>query len=490
MTNIADGNVEILVHIGAPSSGRDDARYRALAKAYLNFEVADQLDLLEINDEGLGISTEGLSGPETEWDSAASYKPEEEQEPDEDTCRSSQHAFDRVKGSDRFTRSKYMDSPSASFRSVLDNADSPAFKLATSRAAAAPLDGSLSQGNNSFDSWIPPPSEVADSQPELGQTDQAQTSPAEVLALYLQRQQEDILSNNQQYQFAGQQLQGKRAAITQSKHNSKPSNTTATSINRPEGTPVTGLSNHQEQIRTPISATTTVMLEEDSDRQQVSAAESLQAKESDAPNNEEKSATTIEDTTARKRSHDEMAPLEPTSSAAQRTLQRSTMRRDQPIPSLKWDPIWETRTEIRPPPPPTGHGDIPLSALVTKDLQFFADHMPLDKHFRPALQLRELRYMERGHWRLDTSVWSRELQVRCWKFLGEFVGKSRGGWTLKCERAEDYSWLRCYCYGSAVGHIYLLLYVASENKIRFAKARWMGGELGSQVMIAMDQSEE
>ena len=41
MPGTARGDVEIWVHTTAPSRGQDDARYRALAQAYLDFEPAE-----------------------------------------------------------------------------------------------------------------------------------------------------------------------------------------------------------------------------------------------------------------------------------------------------------------------------------------------------------------------------------------------------------------------------------------------------------------
>jgi hypothetical protein len=47
MAGIVRGDVEILIHKTAPSRGPDDARYRALAQAYLDFKPASRRRLQE-----------------------------------------------------------------------------------------------------------------------------------------------------------------------------------------------------------------------------------------------------------------------------------------------------------------------------------------------------------------------------------------------------------------------------------------------------------
>ena len=49
MTEKGKGSVEILVHTSAPSRGKDDGHYRALASAYLLFEPVTRLSLHDDN---------------------------------------------------------------------------------------------------------------------------------------------------------------------------------------------------------------------------------------------------------------------------------------------------------------------------------------------------------------------------------------------------------------------------------------------------------
>ena len=91
--------------------------------------------------------------------------------------------------------------------------------------------------------------------------------------------------------------------------------------------------------------------------------------------------------------------------------------------------------------------------------------------------------MERGYWLLDTGDWNEGLRSRCWNCLGNYVGKDLAGWGVWCTREPDHSSLRVYCWGIVVGHIYLLLFMASESKIRGVGACWVGGD--GEVIIKM-----
>src|SRR3954447_6300181 len=97
MASIARRDVEILAHITAPSRGSDDARYRTLAQAYLDFECVERY-----------IISDGLRGDEVEeaetqlqeelarstQNSQASYQPpQEDPESIPISIRSSQNVY-------------------------------------------------------------------------------------------------------------------------------------------------------------------------------------------------------------------------------------------------------------------------------------------------------------------------------------------------------------------------------------------------------------
>lgn len=149
-----EDNTEILVHITAPSAAADDARYRALAQAYLDFKPKAFVDLLQ----------------------DPSSKPS-------------------AVPSDRFI------SPQASFGSVWDNVRSP--NLARVNQQSAPLPSIQSSvppassqlRNDSQVSWVAPPSEVPDSMPDNDIRAPAFNTPTRVLNFFLQSTEQPSLSS-------------------------------------------------------------------------------------------------------------------------------------------------------------------------------------------------------------------------------------------------------------------------------------------------------
>jgi hypothetical protein len=138
--------------------------------------------------------------------------------------------------------------------------------------------------------------------------------------------------------------------------------------------------------------------------------------------------------------------------------------------------------EVHPPEPPIGIMELEHLQLVTEQLQEMARKLNLEKRFRPVSRKRELRPFERGHWLLDTSKWDQDTAKRAWGFLWNYISKGTAGWGVWCRRDEEWSWLRIYCWGSLVGHIYLLLYLASERKILFTGGSWIGGD-GEELIV-------
>ncbi|APA13838.1 hypothetical protein sscle_11g086080 [Sclerotinia sclerotiorum 1980 UF-70] len=134
MAHTTRENVEILVHTSAPSRGQDDTRYRAFARAYLNFEPATYLQLQDepqasvANDEGPEVQIEEeLHHATQQYDENASYCPPT-QEPETNLGAYREIADEEL--------SDLIYSPQLSFQSVLDNRNSPRFRT-RSRAAVS-----------------------------------------------------------------------------------------------------------------------------------------------------------------------------------------------------------------------------------------------------------------------------------------------------------------------------------------------------------------
>ena len=91
--------------------------------------------------------------------------------------------------------------------------------------------------------------------------------------------------------------------------------------------------------------------------------------------------------------------------------------------------------------------------------------------------------MERGHWLVTCKSWTEELRRTSWDCLGNFIQEGQAGWGVWCVRDEDFGIVRVYCWGAVVDYIYLLLYIASESKIKGTGACWIGGD--GQAIIEM-----
>ncbi|KAF2400499.1 hypothetical protein EJ06DRAFT_582327 [Trichodelitschia bisporula] len=120
-------------------------------------------------------------------------------------------------------------------------------------------------------------------------------------------------------------------------------------------------------------------------------------------------------------------------------------------------------------------------SYMTKALQTIEDTINMrqfERCLRHQVKLPAIR--ERGYWVFDTSSWPLELQAKFWESLQRFVTQGKAGiatWTTRDhkENAEQrgLGLAHVYCYGHIARHIWLALFVLSENKIRRITSRWM-----------------
>ncbi|KAI9792893.1 MAG: hypothetical protein M1835_007572 [Candelina submexicana] len=163
-------------------------------------------------------------------------------------------------------------------------------------------------------------------------------------------------------------------------------------------------------------------------------------------------------------------------------------------------------SEIYPPPPPTtvisfSNG---YPSQITPTLAMLASIIDLSKRFQPLHSTRPLQPLERGYWLIDTSSWSTHLQDNFWAFLQDLISDGRAGWGVWCTKAGDgkdgstgdeegrcsagrrvkeCNVIRVYCWGEVVGHVYLVIFLASNRKIKGTGARWIGS--GGDVVVQM-----
>ncbi|RDW74595.1 uncharacterized protein DSM5745_07257 [Aspergillus mulundensis] len=176
--------------------------------------------------------------------------------------------------------------------------------------------------------------------------------------------------------------------------------------------------------------------------------------------------------------------------------------------------------EIKPPPPPISQS--PFTTHITPTLEMLTDRLKSPRTYNPKVQTRDLDVLERGYWYLDINLvpetsatvpdshpsrtyWDKPLFTRFWTFLSDFIAKEgRAGWGVWCiledrnhnavktgtststENAQFGAQalsLKVYAWGEIACQIYLLLFLASERRIRKMGAQWRDGS--DEVVIQM-----
>ncbi|KAL1978360.1 hypothetical protein VTN31DRAFT_1219 [Thermomyces dupontii] len=179
--------------------------------------------------------------------------------------------------------------------------------------------------------------------------------------------------------------------------------------------------------------------------------------------------------------------------------------------------------EIRPNPPQVSHQK--FQTHITPTLKALAERMNLSKRYQPLRQTRSLASLERGYWLLQFVVtdfdpddddddddgdgsreanhWPISLFRRFWSFLVAFITGNRAGWGTWCivepesdidsttrdpvdddDHRRHYR-LSCkiYCWGEIVPHMYIVLLLATERRIKKMGAQWRDG--ADKVVVQM-----
>lgn len=492
MAEIARGEVEILVHTTAPSRGQDDARYRALAQSYIDFQpyTRRRLDTPpedNIEDAVGDVADVQLQGElqqstQEERESKASYHPDDDEE--ESGSKHSARSTPYQQSSDRQDITDFPLSSQLSFRSVLDNGNSPALRFGTPRQETIHADAGKRYLQSSADSWGAAPSTVADSQPENEVKSILEASPTGILESYLRITQLDGSSPELPLHRtrAAVELLGAAAVVelvegsedmgVQSspspQKRSQQGYAEAEASRGPLLAPRIGplLSEVQEAIML------TKRKHADSTADYGSSPSNVPSSIMMAPR-----STSERQVRSSKRQRIEVA-----------SSQLSTYKKVTKI-NMPLDPAssmisnaessdWADLLEIRPALPPTSSGILTADMLITDSLRSLKTKISSRGQYPyvPQSQTRELRNMERGYWLADSGKWDVGIRNRCWNYLGKYVGMDMAGWGVSCVRDAETSWIRIYCWGIVVEHIYLLLHMASTSKIKGTGACWIGGD--------------
>ncbi|RYO94725.1 hypothetical protein DL764_007782 [Monosporascus ibericus] len=466
--------VEILIHIAAPSRAVDDNRYRSLASAYIDFEPAARLSVLSTPLTG---SNAGRRSQELQVT--------QQQLPQD----SSRHG---PRSSEQLTPLPTLASPLASFRSVLDNANSPSVvtrnRAQLTRTIAENVGSQATQ-----ETWQSLPSVVHDSAPRNNATVTIFTSPTRVLEHYLQ-------------------------AFDSSSPSHVPSSGGSTG-EIIAGTPVQHQKNSdkdqerlQQHLSTPVIPRTPF---------QASAAQARKYMPRPVATNNDGGITHVSQGTqfAGEQANEEVidettfmssfeiplvgrADSEPLPGRKPRLMEANASPHNIVRTSSDLGPSTSGRKskvitisflsshgfkyeslELYAPEPPISVAPVEPGDLITPNLERLAKSLETERPFWPRQQLRDLRPTERGYWLLDCSTWSAKLKHDAWAFLANYVGTGTAGWGVSCRRDADFRWLRTYCWGVTVPHIYLLLYLATQREILFTGTSWVDGEGKTAIIM-------
>jgi hypothetical protein len=503
MSEKGKGGVEILVHASAPSRGKDDAHYRALASAYLLFEPVNRLSLHDDNEN------HQLSASEAHFDSQSrglllnSTSEELRRGPTTVIVPDDENIYDVSQSQSQAPPKSHInhsnlsvESPQASFSSVLDNLNSPVLRRLGQSIKTPPPSTKRKTKHlaaNEESSWVTPPSVIPDSQSPYNRVIPEFSSPTRVLELYLQHFESSSASVTADADFQRQYASSNLFLDSSQPLASSPPQATPP-------VPPTGTDESVQIVRdTPhvehhLKSTSPRPMKEKHLSSSRAAALPEAGVEPDAMGfgrHHVPPPTTVEQITK--------SPARPTPQTSP-----SRKRRKVEVPAAVTKPVQRkaskvpllariTPHEIHPPPPRTSAWGPKPPQIVTAALQLLATQLELPRRYRPKSQTRPLRDLERGFWSVSMVTWPQTTRDQAWAALGAYLGQGRAGWGVwgvRCDERKIFAGeggeqpaLRVYCWGGVVGHVYLLLYLVSQRRVKGTGARWVDG--GGDVVVRM-----
>ncbi|KAK0737616.1 hypothetical protein B0T21DRAFT_365676 [Apiosordaria backusii] len=500
---------EILVHIAAPARAADDVRYRALARAYLDFEPA--------------VFTEILPKPRTDF--------EDDTQPNRGELVG--FGIDQPQPSSQLARG--IESPILSFRSAEHNFNSPRLRV------TSVLEHDITETRTS---WQAPPSEVPDSMPDNNVEYGNFHTPSRVLDFFTssvesQQLESSPLARRRSQRLAtatqsGSQLQSQpRRSLRRRYFPAKPPESSSpqrSSVpqpslpqltarpSSPQPSPYQGQTGgpSQNQLRTvpPSSLNKELHLPSPSDAankviprspdicvqkrpptqtSQPSTGEiieetvlysSFPSQASVPPSSEPPQLNRADSEPVTKRRRTAVDP-EPGQALAR---SKSDIGPQRPLPNPQFrsnhpSQYYANKLTILSPPPPTAQHELEPSDVISEVLSKLAIELDLPTRFQLAKKTREPRPFERGYWHVDTTSWPSDLKKSAWTFLTDYIEKGIAGWGTSCSRNKEYSWIKFRCWGCVVGHMYLVIYVASRRQVKYTGMKWVGGD--GEVVVVM-----
>ncbi|KAI1779971.1 hypothetical protein F4818DRAFT_401244 [Hypoxylon cercidicola] len=467
--------VEILVHIGAPSRAVDDTWYRSLATSYVDFQPANRVNSFSRTHSGVSndAGNSNLECRRAKQGAAADQ--------DVPTSSASSVPFDSFK------------SPQASFRSVIDNADSPHLPVGRTPEAEGAIHAEGTPEPVMQSSWQTPSSVVHDSYLQNAVDTSILTSPTRVLESYLQhfdspslpattsqKSSNGVSSSNSQKLTRPHSIKNKLVAslvpatppiIPCTPRYNPASDQYGILKRRSEGEQQEGRVRNQPHLPQQDDVSSDNIIEETIIMESSDPSSITRADSEPPPAKRQQLDTAGISPRALLRAASDIGPR---SAFNQRSRLTVTFLSDH---GYTYDSL-----EIRAPEPPVSVDDMDPRSFITPGLERLACDLDIPKRYKPKEEARDLRPLERGYWRLDCSTMEPQLKRDTWAYLANYVGTGVAGWGIWCKRDTDFQWLRVYCWGSVAAHIYLLLYLATQRKIRYTGSSWIDAE-GIPVII-------
>lgn len=460
---------EILVHTAAPARAVDDVKYRTLAAAYLDFEPITYKSIVP------GSAAENRRLTRLAIDNTDKALSQAGKAP-----QSQSASFE------------FIQSPMLSFQSVTHNFGSPGLQCPEPEKVV-----------ESPSSWVAPPSEVQDSVPDNDSAFAPFCTPTRILAHYTSTLDTSPFSERRQPQALPVSSPFRRRSLDQKAHREDGNNQQQAPHEDP-GMVIPRSPGGGPKRRRPPTPTTSGIIEETRiessyPSQPASASSSFRA-ESEPPLPKRPRKLSSRDPSPGKplaRSASDIGPQQ-----KQKQQQQPNTHTHTPSPSLASLPTDLTTTPtttnnaltIHSPPPSTSPHPLHPSDLITPVLARLATTLDLPRRFQPTSQTRPLRPFERGYWRVDCRGWPPPLKRSAWGFMADYLGKGAAGWGTWCTRdgdgdgdgdekgGEGFGWLRVYCWGGVVGHMYLVVYLMSRRRVLETGAEWVGAE-GEAVVV-------
>ncbi|KAM3509496.1 hypothetical protein MY10362_000576 [Beauveria mimosiformis] len=488
MASQSSGDVEILVHVAAPSRVSDDAAYRRLAQAYLSFTPDHRARVSSI------------------------ASPPEAQPQAQPLLRQSQPGD----AGSVVPPSFCSDSQNMSFVGALDNRDSPRVIITGKARPTTPPRIALPDDNATTTTTTTTtvrqllPSQVADSYP-MPDCDLFNVTPTRVLQRYMGGGRQPNLAPAIQEPMSSPTLSSDGDSDSVGAERNTQIQVQATAFNT-SFIPASDTNSSQENRKQRQTTIPVTPLVEGASRKRKAVGsedvhDTLALDVTHISSSDTSSASCLRraESAPLPCSKRLLRPLAPDSAATVRLVRHASetthpqprLHHDTPPPPLPscspsaYDALSQipstcpssSSLSARPPSPPVGIDRLDLSSLVSAKLAKLA--RDLSSRYRPLLRRRSssstadgasLDPLERGHWRVDCRRWTPALRADAWAFLASYIRSGLAGWGVWCRRDPDGCTLKLYGWAHVAKHTYLLLYLASGRQIKTTGAQWFDAE--------------